>query len=92
MNSAEAILANEELLERTLASARMGYSIYAPPLLEGRIKSQPTNHFDDRMHLALSDIVYCYEPPLQKRTVMLPLVTQRTHKTQAQTEAEETVK
>ena len=91
MSSPEAIRAGEELLERTLASTRKGYSIYAPPLLEGRVQPQPTSHPDPRMHLTIHDMAKCYNPPLAKRSEMQPLVLRREHKTQAQTEADEAV-
>jgi hypothetical protein len=91
-SSPEAIRADEELLDRTLASTRLGYSIYAPPLLEGRILPQPTTHPDPRMSWTLEDMKACYNPPMAKRTRMPSLVTSRAHKTQAQTEAEESVK
>lgn len=87
MPSLEAVKANEDLLERM---SNTDASNFDPKLrvLSGKSQLSSTHHADPRMHLTLTDMASCYNPP-QKPLREVGLVIKRQHKTQQETEAEE---
>jgi hypothetical protein len=69
-----------------VSSLKGNFSDKAP--IQRNSEPAPTDNFDARMHLTLSDAPAFYDPPLQLVPDSNLLVNKRQHKTQAQTEKE----